>query len=76
MDKQHQRIGQGGTDGADAQRVGVTEPFGEGGTGEPSAGQRGIQIVLSPADYIRASEATVADLTKSAQPLRSAEYGG
>ena len=41
-----------------------------------SAGQRGIQIVLSPADYIRASEATVADLTKSAQPLRSAEYGG
>ena len=30
-----------------------------------SAGQRGIQIVLSPADYIRATEATVADLTKS-----------
>lgn len=29
-----------------------------------SAGIKGTQIVLSPADYIRASEATVADLTK------------
>ena len=30
-----------------------------------SAGQRGLQIVLSPADYLRATEATVADLTKA-----------
>jgi Cys-tRNA(Pro)/Cys-tRNA(Cys) deacylase len=29
-----------------------------------SAGVRGTQLVLSPADYIRAAEATVADLTK------------
>jgi Cys-tRNA(Pro)/Cys-tRNA(Cys) deacylase len=29
-----------------------------------SAGIKGTQIVLSPADYIRAAEATVADLTK------------
>lgn len=30
-----------------------------------SAGQRGLQILLSPADYLRASEVTVADLTKA-----------
>lgn len=30
-----------------------------------SAGQRGLQIILSPADYLRASEATLADLAKS-----------
>lgn len=30
-----------------------------------SAGQRGVQILLSPADYLRATEATIADLTKS-----------
>ena len=30
-----------------------------------SAGQRGLQIVLSPADYLRASEGELADLTKS-----------
>ena len=30
-----------------------------------SAGQRGLQLVMSPADYLRASEATVADLTKA-----------
>lgn len=29
-----------------------------------SAGTRGTQIVLTPADYIRASQATLADLTK------------
>jgi Cys-tRNA(Pro)/Cys-tRNA(Cys) deacylase len=29
-----------------------------------SAGQRGLQLVLSPANYLRASEATIADLTK------------
>jgi Cys-tRNA(Pro)/Cys-tRNA(Cys) deacylase len=31
-----------------------------------SAGQRGQQIVLSPADYLRATEPTLADLTKAA----------
>jgi Cys-tRNA(Pro)/Cys-tRNA(Cys) deacylase len=30
-----------------------------------SAGQRGLQIILTPADYLRATEATLADLTKS-----------
>lgn len=30
-----------------------------------SAGQRGLQVILSPADYIRASEAGLADLTKA-----------
>jgi Cys-tRNA(Pro)/Cys-tRNA(Cys) deacylase len=29
-----------------------------------SAGQRGLQIVLTPADYLRATGATVADLTR------------
>jgi Cys-tRNA(Pro)/Cys-tRNA(Cys) deacylase len=29
-----------------------------------SAGQRGTQILLAPADYLRAANATVADLTK------------
>ena len=29
-----------------------------------SAGQRGLQIVLAPADYLRATKATVADLSK------------
>ncbi len=33
-----------------------------------SAGLRGTQIVLSPADYIRASNATLADLTKGLAP--------
>ena len=33
-----------------------------------SAGQRGLQLVLSPADYLRAAEATLADLTKVAHP--------
>jgi Cys-tRNA(Pro)/Cys-tRNA(Cys) deacylase len=31
-----------------------------------SAGHRGVQILLSPADYLRATGATVADLTKRA----------
>ena len=31
-----------------------------------SAGQRGVQIILSPPDYLRATEATLADLTKAA----------
>ncbi len=33
-----------------------------------SAGQRGLQILLSPGDYIRATAATVADLTKAPTP--------
>ncbi len=30
-----------------------------------SAGQRGLQILIAPADYLRATEATLADLTKA-----------
>jgi len=30
-----------------------------------SAGQRRLQVILAPADYLRAAEATVADLTKA-----------
>ena len=33
-----------------------------------SAGQRGLQVLLSPADYLRATSATLADLTKSGSP--------
>ncbi len=33
-----------------------------------SAGQRGLQLILSPADYLRASESTLADLTKTNSP--------
>lgn len=33
-----------------------------------SAGQRGQQLLLSPADYLRATEATLADLTKATAP--------
>ncbi len=29
-----------------------------------SAGQRGLQVLLTPADYLRATAASVADLTK------------
>ena len=29
-----------------------------------SAGMRGLQLILSPADYLKAAEATVADLTR------------
>ena len=36
-----------------------------------SAGVRGTQLILSPADYIRAAEATVADLTKDAPHLQT-----
>lgn len=38
-----------------------------------SAGTRGMQIVLRPADYLRATEATVVDLTR---PPASASEGG
>jgi len=31
-----------------------------------SAGQRGLQLILAPADYLRATHATIADLTKAA----------
>jgi Cys-tRNA(Pro)/Cys-tRNA(Cys) deacylase len=30
-----------------------------------SAGQRGLQLILAPADYLRAADATLADLTKN-----------
>jgi Cys-tRNA(Pro)/Cys-tRNA(Cys) deacylase len=30
-----------------------------------SAGQRGLQLILTPADYLRATAATVADLTRA-----------
>jgi Cys-tRNA(Pro)/Cys-tRNA(Cys) deacylase len=30
-----------------------------------SAGQRGLQLILAPVDYLRAANATLADLTKS-----------
>lgn len=30
-----------------------------------SAGQRGLQMLLSPADYLRAAEAVIADLTRA-----------
>jgi Cys-tRNA(Pro)/Cys-tRNA(Cys) deacylase len=33
-----------------------------------SAGLRGLQLILSPADYLRAAEATLADLTKANAP--------
>ena len=33
-----------------------------------SAGLRGLQVILSPADYLRATNATLADLTKSQAP--------
>ncbi len=32
-----------------------------------SAGQRGLQLLLSPEDYLRASQSTLADLTKVVQ---------
>ncbi len=33
-----------------------------------SAGQRGLQVLLSPTDYLRATAATLANLTKSGSP--------
>jgi Cys-tRNA(Pro)/Cys-tRNA(Cys) deacylase len=38
-----------------------------------SAGQRGSQIVLAPADYLRATGATLADLTKDTHAASAAE---
>ena len=40
-----------------------------------SAGQRGTQLVLSPADYLRATGATLADLTKATHHADSAGEG-
>lgn len=37
-----------------------------------SAGARGVQVVLSPQDYLTAAKATVADLTKDARQEKSA----
>ncbi|HEY9126931.1 MAG TPA: Cys-tRNA(Pro) deacylase [Acidobacteriaceae bacterium] len=39
-----------------------------------SAGMRGVQILLAPADYLCASEATVADLTKDLKPETAASW--
>ncbi len=33
-----------------------------------SAGQRGLQLLMPPADYLRATGATLADITKAVQP--------
>jgi Cys-tRNA(Pro)/Cys-tRNA(Cys) deacylase len=33
-----------------------------------SAGQRGLQLLLAPSDYLRAANATLADLTRAATP--------
>jgi len=41
-----------------------------------SAGQRGTQLVLAPADYLRATGATVTDLTKPMHTAASAEVTG
>lgn len=41
-----------------------------------SAGMRGLQLVMSPADYLRATEAVVADLTKVAHPAGGAASHG
>jgi Cys-tRNA(Pro)/Cys-tRNA(Cys) deacylase len=40
-----------------------------------SAGQRGTQLILAPADYLRATAATLADLTKTASATTHAEAG-
>ncbi len=40
-----------------------------------SAGQRGVQILLSPADYLRATSAILADLTKAPHAATPAETG-
>jgi Cys-tRNA(Pro)/Cys-tRNA(Cys) deacylase len=40
-----------------------------------SAGQRGTQLVLAPADYLRATGAILADLTKIVHATADAEVG-
>jgi Cys-tRNA(Pro)/Cys-tRNA(Cys) deacylase len=39
-----------------------------------SAGTRGVQVVLSPADYLRAARATVSDLTRTGHRAHGAEH--
>ena len=41
-----------------------------------SAGQRGTQLVLAPADYLRATGAILADLNKAAHTSTSVEVAG
>jgi Cys-tRNA(Pro)/Cys-tRNA(Cys) deacylase len=41
-----------------------------------SAGQRGTQLVLSPADYLRATDAILADLTKTIPTAIPAQANG
>lgn len=41
-----------------------------------SAGQRGVQIVLAPAEYLRATGAELADLTKDQPSPRPAQSAG
>jgi len=38
-----------------------------------SAGTRGTQLILAPADYLRAAEASVGDLTKENRPAEASE---
>jgi Cys-tRNA(Pro)/Cys-tRNA(Cys) deacylase len=38
-----------------------------------SAGQRGLQLVLTPDDYLRATGAVLADMTKDALPAAGHE---
>ena len=40
-----------------------------------SAGQRGLQLLLTPADYLRATHATLADLTKPLNPSQHVKAG-
>jgi len=41
-----------------------------------SAGMRGVQVLLSPADYLRAAKATVVDLTKQGAEHRAQSIEG
>jgi len=41
-----------------------------------SAGMRGVQLVLAPADYLRATGAIIADLTKAVRGGNGAEAAG
>jgi Cys-tRNA(Pro)/Cys-tRNA(Cys) deacylase len=41
-----------------------------------SAGVRGTQLLMAPADYLRASKGTLADLTKILRSAAGAEAGG
>ena len=41
-----------------------------------SAGVRGVQLLMKPADYLRATGATLADLTKIVRSAAGSEAGG